>query len=175
MSQEIMNEVNFFLYSFAMGVIITFTYDWLLILRRLIKHGNFLISFEDLLFWIACAIGVFYMLYEENNGILRWFAVLGAAIGMFAYRRLLGRHFVLFMSKLLKKFFAALYKIVSIICKPIRKILLWIAVLFKKTGKRIRSILRFFKKKLTLLIKLLKITLCKRKLRSQEKSKRDGQ
>ena len=69
-----------------LGVVITFVYDGFLILRRLIKHNMLLISLEDMIFWIACAIGVFYMLYEENNGILRWFAVLGATLGMIAYK-----------------------------------------------------------------------------------------
>lgn len=76
MSQNIIAEVVFLFHSFLLGIIITFVYDGFLILRRLIPHNLLLISLEDMIFWIACAIGVFYMLYEENNGILRWFAVL---------------------------------------------------------------------------------------------------
>ena len=87
MSQNIINEVTFFLHSFMMGIVITFMYDGFLILRRLIKHSDILVSLEDMVFWIACAIGVFYMLYEENNGILRWFAVFGAALGMIVYKK----------------------------------------------------------------------------------------
>jgi len=87
MSQSIIDEVTFLLHSFLMGILITFVYDGFIIMRRLIRHNLFLISVEDLIFWIACAIGVFYMLYEENNGILRWFAVFGAALGMAAYKK----------------------------------------------------------------------------------------
>ena len=87
MSQNIINEVVFLLHSFLLGIAITFVYDGFLILRRLIRHSLFLISVEDMIFWIACAIGVFYMLYEENNGILRWFAVFGATLGMIAYKK----------------------------------------------------------------------------------------
>ena len=82
MSPDIVNEVTFLLHSFLLGIAITFAYDGFLILRRLVRHSLFLISLEDMIFWIACAIGVFYMLYEENNGVLRWFAVFGAAIGV---------------------------------------------------------------------------------------------
>ena len=64
MSQNIINEVTFFLHSFMMGIVITFMYDGFLILRRLIKHSDILVSLEDMVFWIACAIGVFYKLYE---------------------------------------------------------------------------------------------------------------
>ena len=84
MSQNIVNEITFFLHSLLMGMAISLVYDVFLILRRLIRHNLLMISMEDMIFWIACAIGVFYMLYEENNGILRWFAVFGATIGMIA-------------------------------------------------------------------------------------------
>lgn len=167
MSREIINEVTFFFYSFAMGIIITFTYDWLLILRRLVKHKIFFISLEDLAFWIACAIAVFYMLYHENNGILRWFAVLGAAIGMLAYRRLLGRHFVPFMSKVLGRLFHVIYKVICLICKPVRKFLVRMALFFKRISKKVVRIVKVFKKKLTVVLKLLKISLCKRRAKEQ--------
>ena len=94
MSQDIIQEVTFFLHSVVMGVVITFVYDWFLILRKLIKHNMFWISFEDFLFWTACGLGVFYMLYRENNGVLRWFTVLGATFGMILYKLLASKIFV---------------------------------------------------------------------------------
>ena len=30
--------------------------------------------------------GIFYMLYYENNGMFRWFSVIGAGTGMFLYK-----------------------------------------------------------------------------------------
>ena len=70
MSQDIVQEVVFFLHSILMGLVITFAYDWILVFRKLFTHGRFLISLEDLLYWFVCGIGVFYMLYKENNGVL---------------------------------------------------------------------------------------------------------
>ncbi len=64
MSQDIIQEVTFFLHTLVMGIVITFVYDWLLIIRKLIKHNTLWISIEDLFFWLACGIGVFYMLYK---------------------------------------------------------------------------------------------------------------
>ena len=63
MGQNIVDEVTFLGHSFVLGVVITFVYDGFLILRRLIKHNMLLISLEDMIFWIACAIGVFYQLF----------------------------------------------------------------------------------------------------------------
>ncbi|MDE6977729.1 MAG: spore cortex biosynthesis protein YabQ, partial [Lachnospiraceae bacterium] len=89
MSGTIVDEVMFLLDSFFLGAVITCVYDGFLILRRLIKHNMLFISLEDLIFWVVCAIGVFYVLYEENDGILRWFAVVGASLGMLAYKKTL--------------------------------------------------------------------------------------
>lgn len=82
MSREIVQELTFFAHSVLMGLVITFVYDWIRVLRRLFKHGAVLTSFEDIVFWLICGLSVFYMLYRENNGTLRWFAVAGAMIGM---------------------------------------------------------------------------------------------
>lgn len=165
MSQDIVKEVMFLLHSFLMGVMITFVYDGFLILRRLIKHTVFLVSFEDMIFWIACAIGVFYMLYEENNGILRWFAVVGAALGMITYKKTVSPFIIKTVSGALSWIFQILSKVVGFLLKPA-------AFLLKKAGKGFRTVKgkggkigrhlkKYVKKKLTEYKKVLKIILCK--------------
>ena len=99
MSQDIVQEAVFFLHSILMGLVITFAYDWVLIFRKLFTHGRFFMSVEDFVYWFACGIGVFYMLYRENNGILRWFAVVGAALGMLIYKAIIKNRFVNIVSK----------------------------------------------------------------------------
>ena len=118
MSQDIINEVYFLAYSVAMGIVITFVYDFILIARQMVKHNLFFVSLEDFLFWAACAVAVFYMLYEENNGILRWFAVFGAAFGMLLYKKIIGMHFVKLLSALIKKEIHIICKIIGFILKP---------------------------------------------------------
>lgn len=78
-------ENLFLLHALEMGVFISFLYDLLRIFRRLVRHNWFWVSLEDVIFWIYCAISVFLLLHRENNGILRWFAVLGAMAGIWAY------------------------------------------------------------------------------------------
>ena len=82
-----MNENVFLLHSFLLGVEITFLYDILRILRRVFVHGNGMVSLEDIAFWIDCAGKVFLLRFRESNGNLRWFAVLGAVLGMYLYHR----------------------------------------------------------------------------------------
>lgn len=161
MSQDIINEVYFLLSSILMGIFITFVYDFLLIWRRLFRHRPFFVSLEDFVFWVACAIAVFYMLYEENNGILRWFAVFGAAMGMLIYKKIIGDHFVKIISVCIEKEIYVVRKILGFIFRPIvwllKKIKKFSVVLLRKK----RKLVKYTKNKLTVCIKMLKITLCK--------------
>ena len=161
MSQRIIDEVTFLLHSFLMGILITFVYDGFTIMRRLIRHNLFLISVEDLIFWIACAIGVFYMLYEENNGILRWFAVFGAALGMAAYKKSVSPFLVKIITMVIERIFHGLFCILRFLFKPVRfaggKVRGGACAVSKKGKKAGRCL----KKKLTERVNLLKITLCK--------------
>jgi len=99
-----------------------------------VRHNNFFVSFEDLLFWIFCALTVFALMYNMGNGNLRWFAVFGALGGMFAYLKIVSPWFVRGMSALLGKF---------------------VGVLVRFKG--------FVKNRLTVLYKLLKMILCKQR------------
>ena len=80
-------ENLFLFYSVIMGIYITFLYDLLRIGRRVITHNGFWVSVEDLAFWIYCAMKVFYLMHAESDGTLRWFAILGALLGMFLYKK----------------------------------------------------------------------------------------
>lgn len=161
MSQDIIREITFFFHSVLAGVVITFVYDWFLIVRKLIKHGTLWISLEDLLFWIACGIGVFYMLYRENNGVLRWFAVLGAAIGMICYKNFFSKFFVHIMSTCIYKIMCFLFHVIQIVLKPLKWLFSKIRRFFGFLKKKWKKCQNFIKKKLTVCIKMLKIVLCK--------------
>ena len=163
MSQNIIAEVVFLFHSFLLGIVITFVYDGFLILRRLIPHNLLLISLEDMIFWIACAIGVFYMLYEENNGILRCFAVFGATLGMLAYKKSISPLFIDIMSTIIKRVCHILYYILQFLLRPVRFLGQKMCCILRVSGRKGRKAGKYVKKKLTRVFKLLKITLCKHK------------
>lgn len=161
MSQDIMKEVYFFAGSVLMGIIITFVYDFILIARRVLVHNMFWVSVEDFLFWTACAISVFYMLYEENNGILRWFAVLGAALGMLVYKKIISGHFVHLVSAIIEKEIHILRKVFGFLFRPFRWGMRKLGIVTGAVHKQEKKIYKCAKKKLTGFVKVLKITLCK--------------
>lgn len=162
MSQDIMKEIIFLGHSLLMGVSVTFLYDWFLIMRRVVKHNIVLISLEDFLFWVICAVSVFAMLYRENNGTLRWFAVAGAFCGMLLYKKTIS-HF------LIRKVSGVLQKILQLIGHMFRFLLKPVSAaadkgkqgytLMKREGNKIS---KYIKNKLTAWKKVLKMILCKR-------------
>lgn len=161
MSQDIIQEAVFFLHSVFMGVIITFVYDWFLIIRKLIKHGVIWVSLEDFVFWIACGLGVFNMLYRENNGILRWFTVIGAMLGMACYKWLVSKIFVQIMSTCIYKIMRFLFKILQIIVKPITWLFKKLRKITNFFRKKIKKCQNYIKNRLTVCIRMVKMVLCK--------------
>lgn len=153
------NENSFLLYALLMGIFITFIYDIIRIFRRVVPHGSFLVALEDIAFWIYCAAEVFLLMYHESNGTLRWFAVLGAMMGMFSYKKLISTPFVKYISLLLQKLLMLIRKGFAVFLKPFRLVggkAAGAAGKAVKKGKRGGSIL---KKKLTFFLKVLKMNL----------------
>ena len=112
------NENEFLLHALLMGIFITFVYDILRIFRRVISHNAFFVSLEDLGFWIYCGAEVFLLMYHESNGMLRWFAVLGALVGMMLYKKLMSPFLVKYVSLLLSKMMKIIAKILHLVFRP---------------------------------------------------------
>lgn len=162
MSSPVISENLILLYSLGMGIFITFVYDILRIIRRVYAHNIILVSLEDILFWIFSAIAVFYLMHTESNGTLRWFAVLGALVGMLLYKKTISPFFVKWVSLGLQKLFAWIGKIMHILLRPFRFLVGKGKKAAAKTANKGKKTAVFMKKKLTDSLKLLKIVLCKR-------------
>lgn len=96
-------DSRFLIHSLLTGICITFFYDFFRILRKVIPHTDFFVSLEDFVFWIYCTIQVFILMNAQGDGSLRWFAVLGALLGMFVYHKAMSPYYVQFASFLLRK------------------------------------------------------------------------
>lgn len=156
MNHEITVELQFFCWSILWGAIILLSYDVLRILRRLINHNSIFLAIEDLIFWVITSVFIFAMMYRENNGIIRGFAVMGMAIGMFLYHYLLSELLV----KLVTSFILLLFRPFTIALRQIRR---FIRFVVSKGKKGIKYLLFQLKK----LRKSVRITLNARK---QEKT-----
>ena len=108
------NENLFLLHSTVMGIYLAFIYDNIRIFRRIIHHNTFFMSLEDIGYWIYLSIEVFLLMYHESNGMLRWFAIGGALVGIFVYKKLFGRFYVHYVSLVFQKIQKKLRKIFKI-------------------------------------------------------------
>lgn len=160
-----MEESRFFLYSVCMGLIITFIYDFIRLARAVIVHSNFFITLEDIIFWIFTSCALFLMLHKVNNGMLRWFTIAGALLGMVMYRKSLGQYMVVFLTSVIKKIQHLVLQIFTFIFSPIRWLLLKIKPVFMRITQKSRMRGKKARNRLTAYRKRVKISLCKHKNR----------
>lgn len=151
MSDAIGMEVQFFLISILWGIILLVVYDVLRIFRRVVKHAWFFVAVEDVLFWIVSAFLIFRMMYQQNNGIIRGFSILGMTLGMIVYNQSLSDYMVKWISEFFLLIGKGIRKVTGILFKPIRFLLRrvkWIGLfLGKKITKNGKKSIRGLKKK----------------------------
>lgn len=85
MSQVIIGQVLFVLASLCCGMLLIAGYDVLRFLRWLFHHGKVLIWIEDTLYWCLAALPVFCLFFFFNEGIIRWYGLLGILLGAVLY------------------------------------------------------------------------------------------
>lgn len=125
---------EFLIQTIKLGIKIAFIYDGFLMFRLIIPHKKFLCSLEDLIYWVYAILMMFQFLLEQNDGVLRGYAVAGITIGMVMYHKLLGDRIIAGAQK-------------------------WIGMI---------------KTRLTSVIKMLRIKLCKHKHVSIKNRREDG-
>lgn len=153
MNHAISSELSFFLVSVLCGGILLLAYDVLRIIRRLVKHGTWILALEDLIFWIVAGVFIYSVIYRQNNGIIRGFSVAGMVIGMVLYHYLFDDY------------------LVNIIVKGIRILLCPLKLAIKAVKRGIRIIMGKVKKTVKLLFGQLKKYIKSVKIAVNQKSR----
>lgn len=96
-------ELLIFLKLFLSGIFLTVLYDSLKIWRNVIFHSRFWIDLEDLIYWSGTGLFLFGVIYVENNGQIRVYAMIGAIAGALLYHMTISRWIVKSLSLLLSK------------------------------------------------------------------------
>lgn len=92
-------EVRLLGLSLLTGAGLMVLYDCLRIFRLFVRHGWVWIGLEDVIYWMFSGMVVFYLLYRENNGMIRWYVVGCIFLTMVIYNRCIS----VFLLKWLKK------------------------------------------------------------------------
>lgn len=82
MSERIYYELLLTALSLITGGWLMAVYDGFRFLRILIRHNSLFVGVEDFFYWIYAGGAVFMLLYEQNNGAFRFYAVAGVFLGM---------------------------------------------------------------------------------------------
>ncbi len=153
MSKAISFQCQFFLTSVLWGAILLVVYDLLRIARRIKKHKWFTIAAEDLLYWLIAGFFIFRLMYEQNDGIIRGFAILGMGLGMVIYNRSISGYFVDGISQFILYLGKQIHKLLHLITKPLRFIgrllhskLVKLAIVMGNNGKKLTKPLKKPKK-----------------------------
>lgn len=120
-SENIFHELDFFAVSFMLGILLILAYDCLRIFRKIVRHGTFWISFEDLAYWVVTAFAIFAMLYQKNDGLIRGFSIGGVALGMLLYNQFISRYTVRYIVWFLRKIIHFVDRICKTVFAPFRK------------------------------------------------------
>ncbi|MCI7323516.1 MAG: spore cortex biosynthesis protein YabQ [Lachnospiraceae bacterium] len=83
------------------GTVMFVVYDILRVFRRIFPHGIVWISMEDLIYWIAASVFFFLRLCRDNDGIIRFYILLGLVAGAWAYDRLVSRRLMRWLTKII--------------------------------------------------------------------------
>ena len=94
MSAFIHHELLLLLRTIVVGAVLLLCYDLLAAFRNVFAHSDKAVGTEDILYWLCCAFFVFSEIYRSNEGILRFFLVLGFLSGAYICHRILGDIFV---------------------------------------------------------------------------------
>ena len=91
MSEIIHGQVTFLLVTLCCGMALMFCYEVLSILRWMAKHTGIVIWIEDILYWAAASIPVFYIFFIYNDGEIRWYGILMLVMGAWLYENGISR------------------------------------------------------------------------------------
>ena len=169
---KIYQQLDFLIASFWFGIIIYIVYDTIRIFRRCVPHGIFWISVEDLLYWIGVSISFFLLQFHINDGVFRWYSIIGAMFGMLGWWLLGSKIYVNQTSRFIRFLMKWIYKGICFLLSPVFWLEEKTKTIVGKGTKKIWRGIRRIGKRLTGRIKMITITLCKRKNVSEKKERK---
>ena len=99
MASFLIEELTRTAMAIGAGAALCAVYDILRIFRRIFSHNTVAYSTEDLLYFICMAPLVFVFVLKVNDGIFRFYIVLGILMGVFLYRNTMSRLLINFWLK----------------------------------------------------------------------------
>ena len=123
------------------------------------KRKQWIVFFNDLLFWIIQALIIFYTLFLVNNGELRFYIFLALICGFAAYQSLFKGIYLRLLEITIKTIIAVINFIKKtfrlLIYKPIVGLIQLIIVIIIAIGRGLLTLVKFISKVLLLIVKII--------------------
>jgi len=143
------DQATFFLWTMILGAVSGVVYDIFRIIRKVIKHPDFLTQVEDLLYWLFISILIFYFILHRNSGEVRIYAIIGVFSGMCIYFLTLSRLVIMssvFIINIVEKIVIMAFHILLLPVRFMIKLLSYPAYALKRWSmRRVRSGKRLMK------------------------------
>lgn len=134
-----------FVKAIALGILLGGCYDFVRILRTVIRFGKKLFIASDFIYCLWAAFLIFSFLLNENFGIPRFYIFFGAALGFFAWYLTMGKIDMFFAKKLrkvLRMVLTPLFKIFQKILKFVKKRMAKVKIICEKAIDKRKSLLK---------------------------------
>lgn len=119
-------ECLLFLKLFLTGIFLGLLYDCLRIWRSVMTNSRFWIDLQDLIYWSGAGLFAFYVIYVENNGQIRVYALAGMAVGAIFYYATISRWIVRLFGFLLLKIVTLFGILLTPLHRGRKRLKLWI-------------------------------------------------
>lgn len=96
-----------------LGFFLGLNYEVFRILRAAFRHANWLVSVEDFFFCLYCTFSLILLCYAYADGTIRWFALVGGALGALFYFLTLGR----LIERMTHPLIAAIHRVLRALAK----------------------------------------------------------
>lgn len=145
------NQAFIFAVFTLVGIIIGIIFDIFRIIRKIIKTPDIITNIEDIIFWIITGTIIVCTMYKFCAGQLRFFMIIGIAIGGLIYLFTISNFFIgcsIFIINILKKILYYPIRIVKIVLKKIFiNPIIFICINLRKNVKKYKKNRGFFWKK----------------------------
>lgn len=110
-------QVYVFAAAAICGIGLGILFDIFRIIRKIRKPSMVGISMQDVLYWLAAAILVFWYIFTFNDGELRWYEFAGVFLAGYIYNMTLSKYTVkigIFLCRFLEKMAVIIIKILLV-------------------------------------------------------------
>ena len=118
MSETSLNQFYSFIFFIGIGILIVLIFDIFRILRKSFKTSDHITIIEDVIFVIITGFILLYSIFLFNNGTLRFYIILGIAIGAILYISTISKIFIKVNVAIISFIKNMLIKILKIISYP---------------------------------------------------------